>query len=78
MEHAMPTLCIDRGTRRGGASSHDVYLFAYLRNMAMPMCVMLRLMVFHDLVMTNTSRSLSGTLMESLSSVRLRRRPSAP
>jgi len=50
-----------------------MYLLAYLRNMAMPMCVMLRLMVFHDLVMTNTSRSLSGTLMESLSSVRLRR-----
>jgi len=50
----------------------------YLRNMAMPMCVMLRLMVFHDLVMTKTSRSVSGTLMDSLSSVRLRRRPSSP
>jgi len=54
------------------------YVSAYLRNMAMPMCVMLRLMVFHDLVMTNTSRSVSGTLMDSLSSVRLRRRPSSP
>ena len=53
-------------------------LSANLRNMAMPMWVMLRLMVFHDLVMTKTSRSVSGTLMDSLSWVRLRRRPSSP
>lgn len=43
----------------------------YFRNIAMPVWVMLLLMAFHDLVMVNTSRSVSGTLIEFFSSVRL-------